>query len=156
MWIWICMPGNMNFIAVVKIISMSNIDEWRIWPNHFLTIKSMRQTYLTNWWSIRQLNTLLQDSVCMMINYSQLHFSYADIKSWQCLITSLFNYCYMIECMFTNTTTKYLLFTNWSGWKSTLLTCPTIERMYIVAKKATRNLNVQAGEFLHNILKSIK
>ena len=25
------------------------------------------------------------------------------------------------------------------------------ERMYIVAKKATRNLNVQAGEFLHNV-----
>jgi len=98
---------------------------------------------------------LLQDSVCMMINYSQLHFSYADIKSWQCLITSLFNYCYMIECMFTNTTSKYLLFTNWSEWKSTLLTCPT-ERMYIIAKKATRNLNVQAGEFLHNISKSIK
>jgi len=39
------MPGNMNFIAVVKIISMSNIDECIIWPNHFLTIKSTRQTY---------------------------------------------------------------------------------------------------------------
>ena len=26
-----------------------------------------------------------------------------------------------------------------------------LERMYTVAKKATRNLNVQAGEFLHNL-----
>ena len=46
-------------------------------------------------------------------------------KLWQCLITSLFNYCYVIEWCIYQHNYKNLLFANWSEWKSTLLTCPS-------------------------------